>query len=102
MNEPTLTEIALYAKDLVADGWVRGHLYVWDENHMIIARCPRGAINEATLNYKSEHALKLEQLLCEVIDYPNISHWNDALYRTKQNVLDAFDEMARLAKERGL
>jgi hypothetical protein len=99
VSKNSLAEVALHAKDLIADGWTQGQLKVRGGGR-VVARCAIGAIDEATNNW--QHCEALEDLLLEITGWGVISYWNDAPERTKQDVLDAFDEMARLAKERGL
>lgn len=101
-----VAEIALHAKDLIADGWLQGESLRKDHRGKITARCAMGALvaaipmpNAAVLQ---ETYFQCLSLFVEVIGSSGIAFWNDAPNRTKQDVLDAFDDMARLAKERGL
>lgn len=105
LGAPMLAEIALHAKDLIADGWAHGYPSRFDAGRRS-ERCAVIAIAEATFEQGLEKfEVPANTLFKEVIGVPctlDIGNWNDHPSRTKQDVLDAFDEMARLAKERGL
>jgi hypothetical protein len=103
VNDKSLAEVALHAKDLVADGWVQGRPPIRLGEH-----CAGSALLMAMSSPKDENGAI--PLLFEAANIPleapslfhSLVNWNDAPERTKQDVLNAFDEMARLAKERGL
>jgi hypothetical protein len=99
MRQKSLAEIALHAKRLlVVDGWIQ-NVRRREVDGVVVGRCAASALEEAA-GYSAYPEARA--LLGEVV-FPNVvTRWNDAPERTKQDVLDAFDEMARLAKEREL
>lgn len=101
MSEPTLAEIALHAKDLIADGWVQGRGREINGNFQVTAYCVSAALDRAGCSQWTRSA-ELFREAAGLSASGWITLWNDDPRRTKQDVLDAFDEMARLAKERGL
>lgn len=103
MSEPTLVEIALHARDLIADGWVQGTAVVIeaDGDRQKPALCVSEVLN--WVGYEQwEEAVSLFREAAGIPLGWSLSSWNDHPSRTKQEVLDAFDRMAVLAKERGL
>jgi hypothetical protein len=103
MGEPkvSLADVALHARDLILDG-------KWVQREPIQSRqeiCAVYALLNVTgkrFETDLEDELWLFREAAGIPERQGTADWNDHPVTTKEEVVAAFDEMARLAKERGL